>query len=398
VLTIQTEPENIRQFTHKGSEWVQDQVIHLPEQARSQHSGDSASNGTHLVAVYERSQVPPVLISYNFENQSLHTVAELNPVFGGIELGPIEEIRWNTSSGYEITGLLMKPVDYVPGKVYPLVIQTKADMGSFVCDFGEDHYPSFAPRPIAAAGMMYLMRTYPKIWTQQEEINHYPHGLPGNLSEAAFQMDLWDSAVGELANRGLVTPDRVGIIGFSRTGWYTEFMLVNAKTRYAAATVADNIQYSLGEYWHYRYDANIRGYDSLYGGPPYGATLANWLKYSVSFNLDKIRAPLLMEVMGYGVSDGVTKAPPTNLATKWEVSAGLERLHKPVEVYYYPDEEHQPDHPQARLASLERNVDWFRFWLLGQEDPDPQKSDQYDRWRRLREKQNTSNEYMETKH
>ncbi|MEI9978380.1 MAG: hypothetical protein WDN23_05165 [Edaphobacter sp.] len=40
-------------------------------------------------------------------------------------------------------------------------------------------------------------------------------------------------------------------------------------------------------------------------------------------------------------------------------------LQKPVELYFYPNEVHQLDHPKARVASLQRNVDWFRFWLQG---------------------------------
>jgi Prolyl oligopeptidase family len=239
--------------------------------------------------------------------------------------------------------------------------------------------------------MMYLMRLYPKNWSAQEEIKNYPPGYPGNLGEAAFQMDIWDSSVAELDKRGLIDSNKVGIIGFSRSGWYTEFILAHAKVHYAAATAADNIQYSLGEYWHYRYEANIRGYNSLYGGPPYGKSLKNWLDYSISFNLNKIRTPLLMEVMGYGVPYNESKAPPTNLATKWEISSALEQLHIPVELYYYPHEEHQPDHPQARLASLQRNVDWYRFWLQGDERGELTDKNQYVRWRVLREQQNWIN-------
>jgi hypothetical protein len=56
---------------------------------------------------------------------------------------------------------------------------------------------------------------------------------------------------------------------------------------------------------------------------------------------------------------------------------------RPVEMYYYPDEEHAPDHPQARLASLQRNVDWYRFWLRGYERPNPEDPDQYARWHQL---------------
>jgi hypothetical protein len=54
-------------------------------------------------------------------------------------------------------------------------------------------------------------------------------------------------------------------------------------------------------------------------------------------------------------------------------------------LYYYPNEQHQPDHPQARLANLQRNLDWYRFWLQGYERPNPEDPDQYKRWEHLRE-------------
>jgi len=33
------------------------------------------------------------------------------------------------------------------------------------------------------------------------------------------------------------------------------------------------------------------------------------------------------------------------------------------------------------VAAETTNVDWFRFWLKGEQDPDPGKVDQYVRWR-----------------
>jgi hypothetical protein len=69
------------------------------------------------------------------------------------------------------------------------------------------------------------------------------------------------------------------------------------------------------------------------------------------------------------------------------VFTGLNRLDKPVELYFYPNENHEPDHPQARLATLQRNVDWYRFWLQGFERSGPEDPDQYLRWHRLRQLQ-----------
>jgi hypothetical protein len=39
------------------------------------------------------------------------------------------------------------------------------------------------------------------------------------------------------------------------------------------------------------------------------------------------------------------------------------------------------------MISQQGNVDWFCFWLKGEEDPDPTKAEQYARWRELRKLQ-----------
>jgi hypothetical protein len=38
----------------------------------------------------------------------------------------------------------------------------------------------------------------------------------------------------------------------------------------------------------------------------------------------------------------------------------------------------------ARIASLQRNVDWFRFWLQDYRRPNPEDPDQYARWELMR--------------
>jgi len=44
------------------------------------------------------------------------------------------------------------------------------------------------------------------------------------------------------------------------------------------------------------------------------------------------------------------------------------------------------------MASQGGSVDWFRFWLKDEEDPDPAKADQYRRWRDLRKLQESGEE------
>src|SRR3546814_10333253 len=53
-------------------------------------------------------------------------------------------------------------------------------------------------------------------------------------------------------------------------------------------------------------------------------------------------------------------------------------------MYVFPGELHNKWQPAHRLAVYTRNIDWFDFWLRGYVDPDPSKSEQYERWRALR--------------
>jgi hypothetical protein len=58
-----------------------------------------------------------------------------------------------------------------------------------------------------------------------------------------------------------------------------------------------------------------------------------------------------------------------------------------VELFVIPDIAHGAhvlQNPAQRLASQGGSVDWFCFWLKGEETPDAAKKEQYVRWRELR--------------
>jgi hypothetical protein len=286
----------------------------------------------------------------------------------------MKPVSWTTETGYEVHGFLFVPPNYVKGEAYPLVIQTKPDAGSFVCDSGENHDPSFAPQPIAAAGMMYLIRTYPEDYSPSVEQQYYPHGYPGGIGEAAFQMDVWDSAVNTLAAQGFIDPKRVGIIGFSRSCWSVMVMLTTTPLHLKAASVTDGV---MADYFQYMKTVDQGGgYDSMIGTPPFGKGLQQWLKASPGFNLDKITAPLSV------VAEG-----PSSLLFMWGPYAGLRYLKKPVDLILLNTRQHVLTNPAVRMASQGGSVDWFRFWLQDYEDPGLAKKEQYERWRGLRKMQ-----------
>jgi hypothetical protein len=61
-----------------------------------------------------------------------------------------------------------------------------------------------------------------------------------------------------------------------------------------------------------------------------------------------------------------------------------------VEFALYPEAGHVPVLPADRLAIQGGDVDWFDFWLRDQEDPAPQKAQQYVRWREMRQLQHAA--------
>jgi dipeptidyl aminopeptidase/acylaminoacyl peptidase len=384
-LLTRTGDNVLSRLRFNGDQWEEMSHLQIPMARGQFKTAELASNGTVVIGDYETPSIPPSLIVYNSNDLSSKRLIAINPQLEGATLAPYREIEWDTSSGFHASGYLFFPPNYDSRKRYPLVIHAYPAASNFFCDSGFNHMPSFAPQPLANAGIMYLIRIYTNGSELNEERQHFPSGYPGQLSEAAFQMDVYDSAVDKLASEGLVDPQKVGIIGFSRSGWYTEFALTHGRTHYAAATLADNVEYSLGEYWILHTKGTFTTYDAMFGGPPYGDSLKNWLDHSISFNIQKIQAPILMEVMGYGTKYTDSNTAPSGIVEKEEVFTGLMRLGKPVELYYYPLEMHQPDDPLARLSSLTRNVDWYRYWLQGYEKPNPEDPDQYKRWDRMRE-------------
>ena len=96
----------------------------------------------------------------------------------------------------------------------------------------------------------------------------------------------------------------------------------------------------------------------------------------MSMNADKIVAPILQN------------ASDTEYLIYLPLYRSLADLGRPIELYLYPNELHVRNQPRHRQEIYERNLDWFRFWLKGEQDPDPAKTEQYKRWSHLRDQAN----------
>jgi len=327
---------------------------------------DQREPGMPEIALDEGLNLPPRIVATEAGHEK-RVLLDLNPQFQGIKFGREEQIRWKARDGHVVEGGLYYPVDFVPGRRYPLVIQTHGfQPDRFQID---GPYSSvFAAQPLAARGIMVLQAERPE---RSEVIGHLATG-----SEAQWRISAYEGAVDYLDGRGLIDRSRVGIIGFSRTCWYVKYALTHSSFPFAAAAVSDGIDMG---YFIYAAMAN-RGYpdnemDQIMGAVPSGKGVEVWSREAPGFQVNKMSDQVPVRIVA---------AYPLDVLVEWEWFAMMKRLRKPVDMVAFLDGVHVLEKPLNRLVSQGGNVDWFDFWLNGHEDPDPAKTEQYERWRKLK--------------
>ena len=290
-----------------------------------------------------------------------------NPQLQQVRLGEASVYHWKDSSGQDWIGGLVKPVGYEPGKRYPAVIQMYVfHEDEFLTD-GTDP-TAFAARELASAGFVVLeVRKKPTVYSEVD---------PQTALEG------YRSAIQSLSDAGLIDSQKVGVVGFSFTCWYAINALIKAPKLFAAATIADGLDWSYMQYILFAPSQGLNRVtmERIQGGSPFGATQDRWFRNSPEFHLDQVDAPVRIEAIN-----------PASVLQEWALYSSLYMQHKPVDMVYFPEGTHVHERPLERFESQQGNVDWMRFWLQGFEDPDPGKRAQYQRWEHLRELQKSEN-------
>ncbi|RDS85053.1 hypothetical protein DWU98_03715 [Dyella monticola] len=355
---------------------------HVKRMMLQKHAGQWVQiDGAHLVHpetrirvdLHQDANTPPALYAVDARTGQEEMVFDPNPdLRTNFTLGKVKFIQWKDDLGYTREGRLFLPVHYQPNHRYPLVIQSASG------DRHEDFslYGRGAPgATLGPGGPVYLAQPLANQGIVVLEIGTPPAGYPS--SEADARMRGYTSAIKYLYSIGLIDCARVGIVGFSRNGWHVEYALAFSGFPFAAAIADDNIDSGY-------FEAAMMGWadrERRDGSEPFGAGLKDWLEHAPTFNVEHIRAPLLLMV----TDSFAGKAAP--LAMQWEMFSRLRHLNKPVELYVIPNIErgdHHPQNPTQLLALQERTMDWWLYWLKDERDPDKLKRQQYAAWDRLR--------------
>jgi hypothetical protein len=293
-----------------------------------------------------------ILVAVNRHTGERKPVLDPNPWLRQRVLAKVEPITWKLKDGREWRGGLYYPRGYRPGRRYPVVLQTHGFESQKFSLSGMGR--NFAAQPLAALGMVVL------------QIDENIEGIVSGPEEWLTVQAGYEAAIDFLDTKGLIDRQRVGIQGWSRSGSYAGYVLTHSDYPFAAVAFTETADF--GWWWYLAQGA--RHGESAYGTAPFGDGLDVWRRMSPSFNLHRVNAPVLMWESG--------------VIGLWDWYVGLRRLGKPVEYWALPDATHDVFKIPQRVHTNQLVVDWFRFWLRDEEDPDPAKAEQYARWRDLR--------------
>ncbi len=307
--------------------------------------------------VVASADAPPRLVRIDLATGALTTLAAPNSALERPDSLKFAVFDWTAPGGQRFTGKLMLPSRQAAP--VPLFVTYYVCDGYLRGGTGDE----FPLRQLAEAGIAALcINRVPTAAGLGDQVEQY------RIAEAGVA-----SVIDLLARRGIVDPAHVGMGGVSFGGEVT--MWIATRTSRLAAlsignTVLSDVYYWFGAMAGRQVPRMLR---DVWGIGTPEESPDRWKLLAPELMTDAITAPLLMQL------------PEHEYRTNVKLAARLSQAGKPVELRAFPYETHVKFQPRHKLAIYERNLDWFRFWLQGYVDPDPDKADQYRRWTAMKE-------------
>ena len=312
-----------------------------------------------LVCVAAEADHPPRLEAIDIRSGQRRILFEPNKKLEEdiAATAPAKLIRWKDAQGREFTGQFFEAQGTSAGHPPPLFVNFYKCYGFLRGGLG-DEWP-FAT--LAEDGISALC------------IN----AIPEYRLDVAARYDQGRAAVESvvklLSGEGRIDRTRVGMGGLSYGSEVTLWTLTHSDVVTAASVSGVSATPTLYLLNSLR-DAFRSQFKQEWQLGAREETPKRWREVSPAYQLDRIKAPILFQL------------PEQEYRMTLEYSLPLINRHQ-GDMYVFPDETHIKFQPKHKLAVYERNVDWFRFWLQGYQDPDLGKQAQYAHWREMRDQQ-----------
>jgi len=304
-----------------------------------------------LLINYADPKTPPTQFTVASLNDVANRAAwkqltDANPQVRGFALGEEEEITWRSKDGRMVGGVLTKPVGYQPGKRYPLIVAihggpASADVLGFNGGYGSQVY--------AGAGYVVLKPNYRGSTNYGEK---HKTDIVGNYFPPGYDDII--TGVDHLIAQGIADPDRMGALGWSAGGHWSNWILTHTDrfkaissgagtsnwiSMYAQSDVQRNRQFYLG--------------DKL----PYDNFDAYWNQSPIKY-IRNAKTPTMIHVV-----EGDPRVPSPQSV---ELHMALKKIGVPTELFMYPGNSHGIPDARNQLVKSVSEMAWMDYYVRGQ--------------------------------
>ena len=265
--------------------------------------------------------------------------------------GPLPQVRvlrWQTSDGFEIEGMLYLPADYdqMRDGQLPLLLHIHGGpMSVFQRQFaGTPYY--YTPAALCERGIA-VLRCNPRGsggYGRDFRYANMEDWGGGDFNDLIQGVDL---AVVE----GIADPARLGICGWSYGGYMSSWAITQTD-RFIAASIGapvTNLISFIGT-------ADIPSFVPGFFGGEFWERTDLMIERSPLFQAHKAQTPSIIQ---HGDAD---ERVPLEQGLQYYMA--LERRGIPVEMYIYPRQGHAINEPHLLADAIQRNLDWFTAKLL----------------------------------
>jgi dipeptidyl aminopeptidase/acylaminoacyl peptidase len=323
---------------------------------------------TELYCGHEGSAQPRRIVAIDRNTGSLRIVFDPNQQLHEKVFGTVQRLLFRTASGSEGFADLVLPPDHRTGQKHPLIVVQYTSHG-FLRGGTGDEVPI---HPLANRGFAVLSFSRPDfvsaVYDARNENEMMAISRAGWADRRNVQSGL-EQAIELALATGAVDPNRMGISGFSDGAVSVQWALINSKLFKVASLGScceDMNAYALAagpRFTRFLRDAGYRLFEPNID--------EFWRPVSLILNADRITTPILIQNASSEYEGGL------------DVVETFKHRGKAIELFVFDDETHVKWQPAHREAIYLRNTEWFEFWLMNRMNCDPEKNEQYARWKAM---------------
>jgi dipeptidyl aminopeptidase/acylaminoacyl peptidase len=332
LMALDVDRNTVRQVTNERASV---NVSQDPETKRILITHTDPATPSTIYSVASLEQVPA--------RSAWKQLTDANPQVRQFTLGQEEEITWRSTDGKTVGGVLTRPVGYEQGKRYPLVVMIHG--GPAAADVLSFHS---AAQVYAGAGYAVLRPNYRGSTNYGEA---HKNDIVGNYFQKGYE-DIM-TGVDHLIARGIVDSTRMGAMGWSAGGHWSNWILTHTN-RFKAISSGAGTSNWISMYAQSDVQRNRQHYlgDKL----PYDDFDAYWNQSPLKY-IKNAKTPTMIHVVK---GDPRVPSPQSE-----ELHMALKRLGVPTELFVYPGESHGIPDARNQFVKATAEMAWMDYYVRG---------------------------------